>query len=174
MQLTNNFLSVFAHKETQRFKLKVGVFLFLVQNNNILLLRRYKTGIDDGNYVVPMGGINGNETLTAAIMREAYEETNIIVHPEDLNVCHIMHRFHPMPDNLSFEQIDIFFYAEKYSGIIKNREPHKCDELRFYPINDLPKNTVPFVRAAIETITIKQLFSEFGWESKPPHKSQSA
>lgn len=52
---TQNLLSVFAEKELKRFKLKVGIFFILINEERILLMRRFQTGIDDGNYVVPMG-----------------------------------------------------------------------------------------------------------------------
>lgn len=163
MELANTFLATFRQKETQRFKLKTGVFLFLVQDNQILLLRRYKTGIDDGNYLVPMGAIDGNETLTQAIVREAKEEAGIMLDPNSLRVCHLMHRYHVMPENLSFEQIDVFFYAEQYAGTICNQELDKCSELQFYPLDNLPVNTVPFIRQAIECMRKQQFYSEFGW-----------
>ncbi len=157
------FLSVFAQKESQRFKLKVGVFLFLIQDDRILLLRRYRTGIDDGMYVVPMGGHDGLEPLTNSIIREANEEANITLRPAQLQVCHVMHRLHPMPDNLSFEQIDVFFKAESYAGVIANMEPHKCDELEFHSLNALPEKTADFIRHAIECLRKGQCYSEFGW-----------
>jgi 8-oxo-dGTP diphosphatase len=162
---TDQFLSVFVQKEAERFKLKVGVFLFLIQDNHILLLRRYRTGIDDGMYVVPMGGHDGKETLTNTLIREAKEETDVELLPEQVEVCHVMHRFHPMPDKLSFEQIDVFFRA-KHDGkgrAIQNMEPHKCDELKFYPLNNLPKNTSPFISHAIHCMQNGKFFSEFGW-----------
>ena len=111
-----------------------------------------------------MGGIEGGEPLTMALVREAYEEANIIIQPDQIRMCHVMHRFHPMPQRLSFEQIDVFFYATSYEGTIENKEPHKCDELKFYPLNNLPSNTVPFIRAAIEHMHEENIFSEFGWE----------
>lgn len=169
MQTAGDFFSVFAQKESKLFKLKTGVFLFLVQNDHILLSRRFKTGIDDGMYVVPMGGLNGQETATAAIMREAEEETAVILKPENLQVCHVMHRYHPMPQGLSFEQIDIFYLATEYEGTIQNLEQHKCDELKFYPIRQLPKNTAPFIQYAVECYLNGQFFSEFGWEHLYPH-----
>ena len=161
---SNSLLSVFAQKEATRFKVKTGVFLFLVVEEQVLLLRRYKTGIDDGRYVVPMGGHEGGEPLTASIIREASEETNIQLKTENLSVCHVMHRFHPMPEGLSFEQIDVFFRAEIYEGHIENLEPHKCDELKFYPVTALPSNTAPFIQYAIECMVKGQFFSEFGWD----------
>lgn len=166
MNEEKTFLSIFAEKEKKRFKLKVGVFLFLIENDQILLLRRHKTGIDDGFYVVPMGAIEGDEIVTSAVIREAVEEANILLKPENLEMCHVMHRFHSMPQGLSFEQIDIFFRAEKYVGNVQNLEPHKCDELSFYPLENLPIKTAPFIRYAIDCMLSGKLLSEFGWEGK--------
>lgn len=163
-KISDDFLTLFSQKEAKRFKLKVGVFLFLIHRNHILLLRRYQTGIDDGQYAVPMGAIEGAETLTAAAIREAREEANVIIKPENLKMCHLMHRFHKMPQGISFEQLDIFFQTKDYEGEIKNLEPHKCDELKFYPLNNLPQNTIPFVRHAIRCMQNNESYSEFGWD----------
>lgn len=165
----NTFFQTFAAKEAQRFKMKVGVFLLLIQDNQILLLRRAQTGIDDGCYVVPMGGVDGKETLTTACIREAYEEANIIIKPEDMHVCHVMHRFHPMLDGFSFEQMDVFFCVSRFEGTIQNNEPHKCDELAFYPLDNLPDNVVPFIRSAINAYRSHIFFSEFGWDTAYDH-----
>lgn len=160
---SSTFLSTFAEKEVKRFKLKIGVFLFLFQKDQILLLRRHRTGIDDGKYVVPMGCHDGNEPLTSAVIREAYEEANITLQTSAISVCHVMHRWHPMPDNLSFEQVDLFFRADTYEGTIMNAEPDKCDELKFYPVNDLPANMAGFVSHALDCTLKGEVFSEYGW-----------
>lgn len=157
--------TTYAHKDLSRFRLKAGVLLFVIADNKILLLRRYQTGIDDGMYVVPMGCHDGNETLTAAASREAAEETGICVQPEDLQLCHTMHRIHTMTDaSYAFEQLDFFFKVTKYTGTITNMEPHKCDELAFYPVDQLPDNTVPFIKQAIRCMQQDVLYSEFGWD----------
>lgn len=163
----DTFFSVFAQKEAKRFKLKVGVFLFLIQNEHLLMLRRHQTGIDDNLYLVPMGAHDGKESLSEAMKREAYEEAGIILHPKELVVCHVMHRYHPMPQGLSFEQIDVFFKANRYDGRIENKEPDKCNELAFYPLNDLPVNTASFIQQAIVCMERGDFFSEFGWENTP-------
>lgn len=160
---TPTFLEVFAKRETERFKLKAGVFLCLIQCDQVLLLRRFRTGIEDGFYVVPMGGHDGKEPLSEALIREAKEETNIILRPEDLQVCHVMHRRHPMPEGLTFEQLDIYFKASRYEGEIRNKEPQKCDELKFFPLSQLPEKIAPFMKHALECIQKGQFYSEFGW-----------
>src|ERR1700728_4584432 len=92
----------FLDKEALRFKTKVGVFLFLMQEGQVLLLRRHNTGIADGRHVVPMGGLQEGETVTQALLREAQEETSITLQPEQVQVCHVMHRLQQMPDGYRF------------------------------------------------------------------------
>lgn len=161
-----SFISTFKAKEATRFKLKVGVFAVVMKDDNVLLLRRYQTGSEDGMYVLPMGGHDGKEPLTQAVIREAKEEVNIDVLPEDLSLCHVMHRFHHMPqEELSFEQIDMIFAIKCYAGIIHNNEPDKCDALDFFPIGDLPDNTAPFIKKILHHIQGGQFYSEFGFST---------
>ncbi len=87
-------------KLKSRFKIKAAVFLLLIQGNEILLLRRFNTGIDDGCYVVPMGCIDGNETLTDALFRESKEEANIV--PVKTKFAHLMNRLQKIPDCSEF------------------------------------------------------------------------
>lgn len=164
--LESQCIDAFAQKEAKRFKLKVGVFLVLIQDEQVLLLKRYNTGIADGLYVVPMGGLDEGETVTQALIREAREETNIVLRLQDLNVRHVMHRLHHLPDGRSFEQIDVYFVPNSYEGVVKNMEPNKCDELKFYPLGALPENLEPFIYQAIQHIREGQFFSEFGWNPK--------
>lgn len=156
---------LFLEKEAKKFKVKVGVFLFLIQDNNILLLRRYNTGIADGCYVVPMGGLLEDETVTQAVIREAREETAVILKPEKIHVCHVMHRFHRMPEGYSFPQIDVYFQTKQWEGTITNCEPHKCDELKFFPLESPPEKTEPFILHALKCAKNGVFYSEFGWSS---------
>jgi 8-oxo-dGTP diphosphatase len=122
----------FREKDQKRFRLKVGVFLVLIENDHVLLLRRFNTGIEDGDYVLPMGGLNGTETAHTTVIREAFEETGIIIHQEDIQLALTMHRYHQQPDGYSFQQIDLFFKTSSYKGTPKNAEPDKCDDVRFF------------------------------------------
>lgn len=160
---TNVLDAKFLEKEARRFKVKVGVFLFLIQEEKVLLLRRYNTGIADGQYVVPMGGLSEDETATQAVIREAGEEAGIRLHHDDVHVCHVMYRFHRTPEGYTFPQMDIYFKATCWDGVITNCEPNKCDELKFYPIEELPEATEPFILHALECMQKGIFFSEFGW-----------
>lgn len=146
---------------TERFKTPISVHLLLFHEDQVLLLRRFNTGFEDGNYSVPAGCIDGNETLTSAIIRESEEEAGIILKPEWIKVSTVLHR---KATNNSWEMIAFFFTATHYEGKIENCEPHKCDDLQFFPIKELPKNLIPYVKKGLENTLQGISFSEFGWE----------
>ena len=68
-----------------RFKLIPEAHIFLMNDNHeVLLLRRFNTGYEDGNYSVIAGHIDGNEEVKAAAIREAREEAGIEIRPSDI------------------------------------------------------------------------------------------
>jgi ADP-ribose pyrophosphatase YjhB (NUDIX family) len=141
----------------ERFKLIPTSHLFLVKGDKILLLRRYNTGYEDGNYSVIAGHLDGNETFREAMIREAKEEADIDIKPEYLEVVHVMHR------KSEDERIDFFFVAKKWEGEPKNMEPQRCDDLRWFELNNLPKNIIPYVKQAICCFLDGVFYSEHGW-----------
>lgn len=62
-----------------RFQLFCAVHLVLIQNNQVLLLKRKNTGYQDGNYGLVTGHMEKGETAKQAIIREAQEEAGIKV-----------------------------------------------------------------------------------------------
>lgn len=142
----------------ERYKLIAEVYLLLIQNGKILLSRRANTGYEDGNYGLVAGHLEPNETITAALVREAKEEAGIDLDPKQLMLRHVIHR--KAPDR---EQVSLFFSTPTYSGEIQNMEPHKCSELAFFDLNTLPENTIIYVKDAIQHVQQGRSYSEFGW-----------
>ncbi len=140
------------------FKLIPAVHLFLIHHNSILLLRRFQTGYEDGNYSVPAGHVDGNETIIAAIIREAKEETGITLIEKDLQFTHCMHR-----KNGERETVDFFFTSSTWTGDPKNMEENKCDDLSWFPLDQLPSNIIPYIQSALTHHQHHTPFSEFGW-----------
>ncbi|HTP00445.1 MAG TPA: NUDIX domain-containing protein [Anaerolineales bacterium] len=140
-----------------RARFPVTVHLFFFRGGQILLLRRYQTGYRDGEYSVPAGHLDGNETVRAAAQREAAEEVGVQIGPNDLRFSSVMHR------NEGDERVDFFVEVLAWQGEPFNNEPHKCDELRWVDLASLPANTIPYVRRAIENHGASVHFDEFGW-----------
>ena len=139
-----------------RFKALVAVHLFLIREEHILLLRRYNTGYADGQHSVIAGHLDGNEEIKTAMIREAREEAGIEIDPSQLQVVGVMHR------KAGDERIDFFLAATQWANEIINKEPHKCDELAWYPLDALPNTTIPYIRTAIVNYRQGTWFNSFG------------
>lgn len=137
-------------------------YLVLLKENKVLLLKRHNTGYEDGNYSMIAGHVDPGETFTECIIREAQEEAGISIQPENLEVVHVLHRNSKEAENN--ERVDIFFTAKMWEGEIVNKEPHKCAELSWFSLSDLPDNTIPFINHVLRKIKDKILYSEYGWD----------
>ena len=140
-----------------RAKFPVTVHLLFFRDDQVLLLRRFNTGYADGQYSVPAGHLDGGETVMAAAAREAQEETGLHLDPGDLVFSSVMHR---MEDE---ERVDFFVQVRQWQGEPVNSEPDKCDELRWVNIDELPGNTIPYVKKAIQNHRAGIVFHEFHW-----------
>jgi len=135
----------------------VTVHLFFLRENQILLLRRFNTGYADGQYSVPAGHLDGGETVLAAAAREAQEEVGILLEADDIQYSSVMHR------RDGDERVDFFVNIIKWDGEPVNAEPDKCDELCWVDVNDLPENTIPYIKRALHNHLNRIKFDEFGW-----------
>lgn len=140
-----------------RARFPVTVHLLFLRENQVLLLRRFNTGYRDGEYSVPAGHLDGDETVMAAAAREAQEETGVQIEPGEVAFSSVMHR------NEDDERVDFFVHVRSWHGEPVNTEPDKCDELCWMEVNDLPADTIPYVRRAIQNHFNHVRFDEFGW-----------
>ena len=135
----------------------VAVHLFFIRDGRVLLLRRFNTGYEDGNYSVPAGHLDGDESVTRAAIREAREEIGLELSPDDVTVVGTMHR------KAESERVDFFVAVRAWHGEPTNCEPDKCDDLSWWPRDRLPANTVPYVRRALDNYARRVWFDEVGW-----------
>jgi ADP-ribose pyrophosphatase YjhB (NUDIX family) len=143
---------------SNKFSLHGAVYLLFEKDNNILLLRRFNTGWEDGKYTLPAGHFDGGETVLSAAIREAKEETGVELSENDLEIIHVLH----IKTNL--EYISYFIKVKNWTGTPINTEPDKCDDMQWFSIDKLPDNTLPFIHKVLENYKKGVMFSEEGFK----------
>ncbi len=146
-----------------RFTIVPAVYLVLIRRGRILLSRRFNTGFEDGKYALIAGHVEAGETPEQALVRESREEAGIAI--DGLELVHTMYR-----RGQQSTRIDLFFRARRWRGTPRVREPEKCDDLSWFPIDRLPKKTSPFTRQAIAGIRARGPYSEFGFTRLRPSR----
>ena len=145
--------------ERVRFQLSSAVFVILARGAEICMLRRKATGWMDGSFSLPAGGLDAGETIRAAAVREAFEETGVVIAPEALKSVHTLHSL-----TADSPWIGHFFRTEEWTGTPTLCEPDKHDNLQWRKLDNLPGNTIPYVRQALVCIARNEPYSEYGWE----------
>lgn len=132
---------------TERFHMKVAVYLVLRDADKVLLSLRKGTGWKDGWFSLVAGHVEAGESVEAAMIREAHEEAGIAVSPQNLRHVFTMHR---MGADFKDDYIDIFFECESWAGELRNAEPEKCGGLEWVSITNVPENTLGYVTYVLE------------------------
>ena len=140
----------------QRYENKVAVFLVLTRLTNkgteIMLQKRCNTGYMDGKYDMACSGhLEKGESISMALVREAKEEIGIDIFEKDLKLVLVLHPYQE-------GYINLFFSTQRFKGTPQIMEKEKCDDLRWFDINNLPENTIEKIKQAIECI--KNLLSD--------------
>ena len=90
------------------------------------------------------------------MIREAMEEAGITIQLPDLKFVHVMQQYE------NAEYFDFYFTADKWEGEPNNCEPEKCDDMRWFSLDELPDNLVPNVAQAIGEYKAGKYYSELG------------
>jgi 8-oxo-dGTP diphosphatase len=139
------------------YRSPVAAHVFFLVDGKLLMLRRVNTGFEDGKYSVIAGHVEEGESVTEAALREITEETGVSVKKDDLKIVSVMHR------KAEEGRVDYFFTVSRWDGEIQNAEPGKCDDLRWFELEDLPEQTIPYIRRGIDNLKNGRVFDEFGW-----------
>ena len=143
----------------ERFKVSMTVGLILInKENEILLMKRCNTGYMDNKYDLVAGHLEKNESLSCAMIREAKEEIGIDICSKDIEfVCAIRRG-----DNDTY--VNNYFKCNKYEGSIENLEKQKCSELKWFDINNLPRNIIPNDKRAINNMINNIVLDEYDFK----------
>ena len=143
----------------ERHTVRAAVYLVFEKGDKILISHRINSGYHDGEYGVPTGHIADGEPASGAAIRKALEEVGVKVRMSELRLEHVMHR--SSGSDKTDDYIDFYFLVLNFAGEPANRIPTKCDGLKWVKWNELPTNTVPEVRYALERIKEGKVYSEF-------------
>ena len=152
--------------QKERFLTRSAVILMLIRNTEngeeILLQKRKNTGYMDGYYDLSASGhVERDEPMTKALIREAKEEIGIDINEEDIELATMMHTNTPETKIIYYNG---FFKVTKYNGEVKVNEPTKCEEVRWFNLNELPKNILQDILQAIKNYMDNIKYSEYGWD----------
>ncbi|MFT4163905.1 MAG: NUDIX domain-containing protein [Microlunatus sp.] len=145
----------------EKFRAAVAVYGVLRDGDRVLLMRRAGSGHHDGELSLPAGHVDGGEDVRSALVRELAEELGIEVDPEACRLSAVAHRAPGSPTD--HEYIDLFFTLDRWAGTPSIGEPDKCSELLWAGIDDLPSDTIDYVRRAILACGTEETLVLDGW-----------
>ena len=129
------------------------------KNSKILFLLRQNTKFFNGHYGLIGGRVEDNESITAALIREIYEEVGITIPKDHMLFAHCLSFKNEQNESI----LALIFKITRWHGEIVNKEPDKCAKLAWFSPNELPQNIIPRHRHIIEMIQQNALYSESGW-----------
>jgi ADP-ribose pyrophosphatase YjhB (NUDIX family) len=109
---------------------KVGVGVFVVDDGKLLLVRR-RMNPEKGKWPIPAGFVDRGEDPQETAVREAFEETNLVVEIEELVDVYFN------PDSGAGASIFILYRARLLSGEICAGDD--ADAAAFFGLDELPE-----------------------------------
>lgn len=146
-----------------RFRTIAAVLILLTRETEnkteYLLQKRKNTGFADGMWDFSASGhVEKDEPMSETVCREAKEEINVDIRPEDIEFIGLLHSFGDGEPRLLG-----CFRINNYSGEIKIGEPEKVAELKWFDKNDLPENIIDSRKIALDRYKNGIFYQEFGW-----------
>ncbi|MFE6977127.1 phosphotransferase [Streptomyces sp. NPDC057682] len=113
----------------------------------VLLSRRAGTVYAAGHWHFPSGHVDGPfEDVVTALVREAYEETGLVVDPDHVRAAVTVH--HRAPAGSA--RVGFFFEVRRWSGTPAVMEPQVCDAMDWFAFDALPEPMVAYCRAGLD------------------------
>lgn len=129
----------------------VDVHLILLRSGadgpQILLSRRAGDVYATGLWHVPSGHLDGpHEDVVTAVIREASEETGVVISPADVRCAVTVHHRSPAASS----RMGVFFEVRDWRGTPSVLEPSVCDAMDWFALDALPEPMVAYCRAGLD------------------------
>ncbi len=116
---------------------KVGVGVVILNDKNEVLLGLRSASHGSGEWSFPGGHMEFGETVFETARREIREETGLDIKEFELiSVCDEMRYIRS--DNKHYVNLGVL--GRYNGGEVRNMEPEKCKEWRWFPLEELPEN----------------------------------
>lgn len=139
-------------------QLPIAVVSVVIRNNNILLLKRKNTPWMNWYWGIPWGRMDAGESMTHWAIRELREETGLTISDENIAFKSIVQH-----KDERWERIYFIIQVVDINEEPQNREPEKCEDMQWFPLNNLPQNITPQVQIALDAIQNQEHYQEFGY-----------
>ncbi len=141
--------------EINKNEIPVGINALVIKDNKILLGLRIGNRGGSGNWGLVGGKAICGESIEETMQRELKEEANLDVKLEDMKVVNLFTT--QSSESILFYQIGVLIL--NYSGELKNMEPQKCGELKFFDLDALPENLFLGTKGNIELFKKKEFYN---------------
>ncbi|MDR3546708.1 MAG: NUDIX domain-containing protein [Candidatus Pacebacteria bacterium] len=131
----------------------VGANVFVIKDGKLLLGKR-KSSYHDSEWGLPGGHVELREKILDAAKRELEEETGLVA--EKCSFVLVQNDIR-QDDN---QYIHFGLLAENVSGTLENKEPEKCYEWEYFPLDALPTPIFIGHEKLIAAFLKKEVFSE--------------
>jgi 8-oxo-dGTP diphosphatase len=116
---------------TEEKTVRVAVDMIVEKDGKILMGKRLNA-VGAGEYGLPGGHLEIDESLHDAAYRELLEETGLV--PEKLEFISVVRSSKPDP------YVHFLFKCIGFKGEPENKEPDKCEGWEWFDPNQLPEN----------------------------------
>ncbi|NUK18116.1 NUDIX hydrolase [Streptomyces lunaelactis] len=143
-------------------KTVIGAHLYLERDGNVLLGKRHPdSAFAPSTWHLPAGHVE-HEGARACVVREAAEETGLLIDERDLDLVHTLHMLDPDSPQ---PRMQLVFAARSWQAEPLLMEPDRCTEWKFWPRDGLPEPLVHYTRVALAGIARGATYTELGWPS---------
>ncbi len=116
----------------EKLRPKVGMGVYVINENYEVLLLLRKGDHEGGTWSPPGGHLEIGESFFECAKREVKEETNLDVGAIEL--------IGPVNNVFSSDKhyVNVDVIAKQVHGTLKNMEPEKCGDMRWFKFDELP------------------------------------
>ena len=113
----------------------VGIGAIIFNDNKELLLLHRIGEVGKDTWGLPGGKMEKYESFKDCIIREVKEEVNL-----DIDRLWFADLTNDIMLDIDHHYVTLYFQVIDFSGKLKNMEPEKCSELKWFNLNELPEN----------------------------------